>query len=94
MNPTNGEGHGAGHDVALKTHNNEHHDSGGDQPARQDFDAEIRHFARLREALASSGYTLSPLACGGYLIARRDLTRNAPDLRAVRRFLSVIGGAI
>jgi hypothetical protein len=94
MNPSNGEGHGAGHGVAPKTYNNEHQDSVGDPPVRQDFDAEIGHFASLRDALASSDYTLSPLACGGYLIARRDLTRNAPDLRAVRRFLSVIGGAV
>ena len=93
MTAPNGEGHVAPHDAAPKSFQNEHSYFASVASLDQEFGEELAHFASLRAKLAEKGYSLSELSCGGYLIARWNLTRNAPDLRAVGRFLRLIGGA-
>jgi len=92
MSAPSGEGHVAGHDAAPKSRENEHCNFATIRESNQGFEHELEHFVSLREKLAASGYSLSELSCGGYLIARWNLTRNAPDLRAVGRFLKAVGG--
>ena len=92
MTAPNGEGHVARNDAAPKSHGNDHSDFATSRESKQGFEHEMEHFVSLREKIAASGYSLSELSCGGYLIARWNLTRNAPDLRAVGRFLTAVGG--
>jgi hypothetical protein len=49
-----------------------------------------KRFANLAAQLALKGFSLYPLACGGYLIARHDRSSYAPDLRAVDGFLEAM----
>lgn len=94
MRPGNGEGFEAGSDEPPKTHENEHADCAVDRGADQDGDDDRKRFMTLRARLALRGYSLHELSCDGYLIARWNLTRCAPDLRAVSAFLrAVVGGA-
>ena len=93
MTAPNGEGHVAPHDAAPKSFPNEHSYFAAVASLDQEVGEQLSHFVSLRERLAEKGYSLSELSCGGYLIARWNLTRNAPDLRAVGRFLRLIGGA-
>ena len=66
--------------------------------ARSDRDPEFegvegqKRFATLRSKLALRGFSLHELAGDGYLIARWNLSRHAPDIRAVGAFLRQIGG--
>jgi hypothetical protein len=92
MSRANGEGRVTGHDAAPKTHKNEDVYFAAAVPSEQELDEGLDHFARLRTRLAANGYSLSELSCGGFLIARWNLTRSAPDLRAVRQFLRAVGG--
>lgn len=94
MSPSNGEGRVTGHDSAPKTHKSEHSYFAVAAPSNQELDEELDHFGCLRTKLAAKGYLLSELACGGFLIARWNLTRNAPDLRAVGHFLRAVGGRL
>lgn len=94
MRPANGEGQVTPHDPAPKTYSNQHTYFALEAPGDQDLDDEFDHFTSLRAKLADRGYRLSPLSCGGFLIARWNLTRNAPDLRSVGKFLRMVGGAV
>lgn len=49
-----------------------------------------KRFSTLAAHLAFRGYSLHPLSCGGYLIARHDRSTYAPDLRGVAGFLEVV----
>ena len=93
MRPGNGEGHVAPHDAAPKSHPIQHSYSEADRLSDQVLDDGRKHFTTLRAKLALSGYSLLELSCDGYLITRWNLTRPAPDLRAVGQFLRQIGGA-
>ena len=93
MTAANGEGHVAPHDAAPKSFRNEHSYFAAVASLDQAVGEELAHFASLQARLADKGYSLSELSCGGFLIARWNLTRNAPDLRAVGRFLRLVGGA-
>ena len=93
MRPTNGEGRVAPHDAAPKSFPNQHSYFAAVASLDQEVGEQLAHFASLRAKLGERGYSLSELSCGGFLIARWNLTRNAPDLRAVGRFLRLIGGA-
>jgi len=92
MTPPNGEGRVAPHDAAPKSFPNERSYFAALATLDQEVGEELAHFASLRAKLAEEGYSLSELSCGGFLIARRNLVRNAPDLRAVGHFLRVLGG--
>ena len=92
MTGSNGEGHVAPHDAAPKSFSNAHSYFASVASLDQVVGEELAHFASLRAKLAEKGYSLSELACGGFLIARWNLTRNAPDLRSVGRFLRLLGG--
>jgi len=92
MSSPNGEGHVAPHDAAPKSFPNEHSYFAAIAALDQEVGEELAHFGSLRAKLADKGYSLSELSCGGFLIARWNLTKNAPDLRAVGRFLRLIGG--
>ena len=93
MRPTSGEGHVAPHDAAPKSYSNEHSYFAAPATLDQDVGEGLAHFASLRAKLSAKGYSLSELSCGGFLIARWNLTKNAPDLRSVGRFLRLLGGA-
>ena len=93
MNGPNGEGRVAPHDAAPKSSTSEHPYFAAAASLDQEVCEELAHFQSLRAKLGARGYSLSELSYGGYLIARWNLTRNAPDLRAVGRFLRLIGGA-
>ena len=93
MRPAMGEGRNARHDAAPKTHENERPNCAATVAADQGFGAEKTRFTSLRDRLAANGYSLHELSCDGYLIERWNLTRHAPDLRAVGAFLRQIGGA-
>ena len=92
MTPASGEGRVAPHDAAPKSFPNEHSYFAAIAALDQEVGEELAHFGSLRAKLADKGYSLSELSCGGFLIARWNLTKNAPDLRAVGRFLRLIGG--
>ena len=93
MRPTNGEGRVAPHDAAPKSLPNQHPYFVSAPALDQELHEELTHFASLKSKLSDRGYSLNELSCGGLLIARWNLTKNAPDLRAVGRFLRLIGGA-
>ena len=84
-----GEGCEPASSAPLKTHETQ-------QPDFANFcelGQENKRFNTLRASLALKGYSLHELSCDGYLIARWNLTRHAPDLRSVGAFLRQIGGA-
>jgi hypothetical protein len=58
----------------------------------QAADACAKAFATLQAHLALSGFTLTELGGGGYLISRWDRTAHLDDLRGVREFLHRVGG--
>ena len=89
MKPEMGEGCNARHDAAPKTHETQQPDFANVCELEQGS----KRFNTLRASLALKGYSLHELSCDGYLIARWNLTRHAPDLRAVGAFLRQIGGA-
>ena len=93
MTPGMGEGCSARHDAAPKTHTNGACDFAPALTTGQADDEQRTPFTSLRDRLALSGYSLHELSCDGYLIARWNLTRHAPDLRAVGAFLRQIGHA-
>ena len=84
-----GEGCTARHDAAPETLETQQSDCANACELEQGS----KHFSTLRASLALKGYSLHELSCDGYLIARWNLTRHAPDLRAVGAFLRQIGGA-
>ena len=92
MRPGNGAPREAGNDAGRSSLDNQHSYFAGAVPRGQELDDERSHFASLRAQLCQTGYSLSELACDGYVIARWNLTRNASDLRAVGAFLRQIGG--
>jgi hypothetical protein len=53
--------------------------------------AEHKAEAPLRAELALHGHRLHRLACGGYLVSMCSLSRELPDLRAVREFARRVG---
>ncbi len=93
MTPGNGATREAGHDAGRNSLDKQHVYFAAPPPDEQELADEQDHFASLRAKLACSGYSLSELSCGGFLIARWNLTRNAPDLRSVGHFLRLVGGA-
>lgn len=58
-----------------------------------DLDAARKSFVTLQARLASRGYALHELSCGGYLVARHDGTAHLADLHGVACFLRGIGGS-
>ena len=88
-----GKGRNAPHDAAPETHEYKHLDCAGVQHAEQAIDHDRKHFATLQAQLAMRGYTLREWQCDGYQIARWNLVKHAPDLKAVGQFLRSIGGA-
>ena len=84
-----GEGCSARHDAAPETNEIRQPDFANTCELEQG----CKRFNTLRASLAIKGYSLHELSCDGYLIARWNLTRHAPDLRAVGAFLRQIGGA-
>ncbi|WP_448172285.1 hypothetical protein [Rhizobacter fulvus] len=53
----------------------------------------VKRLATLTAKLALSGYALTQLADGPYLVSRWDRTRELPSLSEVDAFLVQIGGA-
>lgn len=51
----------------------------------------IKRFATLQALLALKGFAVHKLSCGGYLIARWDLSTYAPDLRGLSAFAERVG---
>jgi hypothetical protein len=89
MSHPNCEGCEPASSAPPKTHTNPHSDFANVCELEQG----CKRFNTLRASLALKGYSLHELSCDGYLIARWNLTRHAPDLRAVGAFLRQIGGA-
>ena len=89
MNPGMGEACSARHDAGPKTNEIQQADFANVCELEQGN----KRFNTLRASLALNGYSLHELSCDGYLIAQWNLTRHAPDLRAVGAFLRQIGGA-
>jgi hypothetical protein len=54
-------------------------------------DAEHKAEATLRAELALRGHSLHRLANGGFLVSMCSLSRELPDLRAVRQFAKQVG---
>lgn len=47
--------------------------------------------ATLIAAFALKGFAVHTLSCGGYLVAKWDLSRHCPDLRALAEFARMVG---
>ena len=89
MTPVMGEGCNARHGAAPKTLEIQQPDCANACELEQGN----KRFSTLSASLALKGFSLHELSCDGYQIARWNLTRHAPDLRAVGAFLRVVGGA-
>lgn len=63
-----------------------------DDGHRVSSDPREKDFATLRAELALRGFGLHQLEDAGYFVSKWNLSRQLPDLRAVRALLIQIGG--
>jgi hypothetical protein len=54
-------------------------------------DDEGKALATLKAAYALAGYAVHDLSCGGYLVARWNVTKHCPDRHALAGFSRQIG---
>lgn len=85
MTAPNDEGAGARDANPLKTNQNP-------SPKCASDEGVSKAFATLRAELALRGFGLHEMADSGYFVSKWNLSRQLPDLRAVRQMLVQIGG--